>query len=198
METCILDGVLDILEILDVGSDHVEIGLESLASDADGRHLTAEGFAVDNELLGEDVDNFLTGLEHGVVLLGHEAVDILLGDEAVVGGNHDAAVGGARLDVLTGDAHPYLVDVDIGLVGGFAHSATDGFGGVGDILYDAMLDTLGVGLAETENLDLVVVGADTDEAGDFGGTNVETYDNFIFHDCYVLLIIISLCRPPGL
>ena len=74
--------------------------------------------------------------------------------------------------MLAGDTHPHLVDVDVGLVGGLVHSAADRFGGLGDVLHDAMFYALGFGLAETEDFHFTGLATHTDEASDFGGTDV--------------------------
>ena len=151
MKTSVLDGILDILEVLHVGGDHVEISLQGLPHDAHRRDFAAERFTVDNILLGEDVDNLFAGLEQGVVLLVGEAVDISLLDEAVVGGNHDAAVARTRLDVLSGDADPHHVVVKSSLVGGFADGTADRLGGIGDALDNAVFHALGVGFTEAQD-----------------------------------------------
>jgi hypothetical protein len=100
-------------------------------------------------------------------------------------GNHDAAVGGARLDVLAGNAHPDLVDVDVGLVGGFADGATDGLGGIGDALHHAMLNAFGVGFSKTQDFHFAIFGTHAHETGNLGGANVKTYNDFVSHKmCY--------------
>ena len=192
MKTGILNSVLDKLEVLDVGGDHVEVGHEVLASHADGRDVAAEGFTVDDVLLREDMDDFLAGIEHGVVLVGDEVLDILPLDETVVRGNHNAALGGTRLDVLSGDAHPHFVDVDVGLVGGFFDSTANRLGGVGDVLHHTVLHALGVGFTEAQDFHFSRLDPHTHEAGDFGGSDVESNNDFVFHN-YVLFCLFISC-----
>ena len=92
-------------------------------------------------------------------------------------------------DVLSGDADIDFGDWYAGLLGGCLHCLLDGTRGVLDVFDHAALDAFRGGLAEANDFDFVVLGTLTDEAGDFGCSDVESDYNVILvvHNMYILM-----------
>src|SRR5512137_686264 len=169
-----LDAALEVLQRGQGGGDDVDVHLELDAAHADG--VLDPVLVVDDELLGDDVDDVPVGRDGDGLGLVDDAADVLAGDLAVLARDgHDAAAVEA-LDVGPGDAEEGRADLDPGHELGLLPGLPDGRGRLVEVDDDALAQAVRVGRADTDDLDLALLGDLGDDGHDLARADVEPDD----------------------
>ena len=175
-EVGLLDALVNVLRRRRLASDDVEVGLQTHTGHADG--VFDALLVVHGELLWNDVQNLLTWLHHELAHVLDERLDVLLADFRfkVLAGDHAAVLEG--LDVLPGDADVHELDLGTHLHLGFLNRLLDRRHRAVDVGHHAAGHPHRLAASEAEQFNFPEFVLAPDEAGDFGGPDVEADDDF--------------------
>ena len=172
-----LDAAVDVLGRGRLSGDDVEVGFEAHAGVADG--LLDAGLAVHGELLRQHVEDLLPRQHLELLHVLDELLDVLPVDFLLRLGPDQLSPMLQALNVLPRNAHVDHLDAHVGgLLGGF-HGGPDGLDGLLDVGHHAAGHPDGFTPAIPDDLQLAMGILLAHDAGDFGGSDVESDDDVL-------------------
>ena len=187
------DAAIDIIAGHGLAGDDVEIGFQAATGHAD--RVDDALLHIDRVFLGDHMEDLVSGGEDQFVHIADKPVDIPLADlfTGVVANEHAPVL--KAFDVLAGDAD--VDDIEIypaGLAGHIA-SVLNGLDRFFDIIHDAAHDAFGFYFARSQDFELAVLVAFTDQGANFGGTDVERGNDLLLSGISHLCKFLDFNKP---